>query len=112
MHGSLADHLARISPFLGGYYLTLALMNSVAAFYLWHYKHRVISALVWTAIAFALVLTSGFAMSGEPPGLADWLRQDINWATGPVVYSVGTTLFLVVMFVGRRFFVQPMVAWT
>ena len=35
----------------------------------------------------------------------------VNEATGPVVYSVGTTAFLAVLYFGRRFFVQPMVAW-
>ncbi len=52
------------------------------------------------------------AMSGSPLGLPDWLKEAVNEATGPVAYSVGTTAILTVLFVFRRFFVDPMVAWT
>ena len=36
----------------------------------------------------------------------------INGATGPLAYSVGTTAFLTVLFIFRRLFVNPMVAWS
>lgn len=100
-----------MSGFLGGYYIALALMNSVAAFYLWHYRHRVVQAVVWIAFAMVMVWIAAFAMSGGAPGLPEEVKLYVNWATGPVVYSVGTTLMLIVFFVFRRFFVQPMVAW-
>ena len=63
-------------------------------------------------LAFALVAIAPAAMSGSPPELPEWFKRGVNWATGPVVYSVGTTLMLVVLFIFRRFFVQPAVAWT
>src|SRR5277367_5884193 len=110
MHGSSKDFLLRISGFLGGYYLTLALMCAVAAFYLWHYKHRVTAAIVWTAVALVMVCMAPAALSGSPPGLPAWLEEAINGATGPVAYSVGTTSLLAILFIFRRFFVQPMVA--
>ena len=46
MHGSAQDFIDSISGFLGAYYLALALMNAVAAFYVWHYKHKIDQALV------------------------------------------------------------------
>ena len=112
MHQSPQEFLAGISGFLGGYYLALAAMNAVAAFYLWHYKHRLGAALVWMVVAFAFVFVSPLAMSGSPPGLPPELKAAINDATGPVVYSVGTTALLLIAFLFRRFFVKPMVAWT
>ena len=111
MHGSLTEHLERMSGFLGGYYLTLAVMNAVAAFYLWHYRHRVFEALVWMVFGLVMVCIAAVSMGGRPYGLPESVKLYVNWATGPVVYSVGTTLALVVLFAFRRFFVKPMVAW-
>ncbi len=113
MHGlSEADFLSGISPFLGGYYLTLALMNSVMAFHLWHNRHRTGEAIVWTGVAMLLVIVSAAAMGGSPPGLPLALRKAVNWATGPVIYSVGTTSLLVVAFLVRRWLVKPVVGWS
>src|SRR5262249_3166323 len=112
MHGSSEDFLTGISGFLGGYYLFLAITNALVAFYLWHNKHKITAAIVWAGIAFVLVAVASAAMGGSPPGLPHWLRDAVNWATGPVIYSVGTTAILLVLYFGRRFFVQPMVAWS
>src|SRR5271163_1991447 len=110
MHGSPAEFLERMSGFLGGYYLALAVMNGVAAYYLWHFQHRNREALIWTAFAGVMVILSPLAMSGSPPDIPHWIKGAVNQATGPVVYSVGTTAILAVLFVFRRFVVQPMVA--
>jgi hypothetical protein len=107
MHGSSTD----ISGFLGGYYLFLAAMNAVMAFHLWHNRHKVGDAIFWTIVTFALMATAASALGHSPPGLPQSLRDAINAATGPVVYSVGTTALLVLAFLARRFLVQPMVAW-
>ena len=58
---------------------------------------------------------SPLAMSGHAewmPGIPAGSKDLIDSSTGPVIYSVGTSLLLVVMFIFRRFFVQPAVAWT
>src|ERR1700722_8857774 len=107
MHGSAHDFVETVSGFLGGYYLSLALMNALAAFYLWHYKHRLGEALTWLVLGAALVILSPLAMSGSPPAIPSFVQDFVNWATGPVVYSVGTTAILAFLFVFRRFFVQP-----
>jgi len=96
---------------LGGYYLVLAMMNAVLAFCLWHYRHQNSQAIAWAAIAVALVGVASIAMGGSPPGLPHGLRNVVNELTGPVIYSVGTTAILAVLYFGRRFFVKPMVAW-
>ena len=111
MHGSAHDFLANISAFLGSYYLAVAAMNAVAAFYLWHYKHDSKQGMVWILAAVALVIFSSASLGGSPPGVPAGLKLMVNEATGPVVYSVGTTLILVVLFVFREFFVQPPVAF-
>ena len=112
MHGSDADFLTGISPFLGGYYLLLATMNGIMAFHLWHNRHKNGEALVWTAVSMLLVIVSAAAMGGSPPGLPMWLRTAVNDATGPVTYSVGTTALLALAYLTRRFLVRPIVGWT
>ncbi len=106
MHGS-----QDISGFLGGYYLFLAAMNAVMAFHLWHNRHKQGAAVVWIGLSFVLMAISAAAMGGSPPGLPEGLRNRVNEATGPVIYSVGTTSLLALAFVFRRFLVQPMVGW-
>ncbi len=111
MHGSAHDFIENIAGFLGGYYLALAAINAFAAFYLWHYKHKLGEAIFWLGVALLMVICSPAAMSGSPPAIPEFIRNFVDWATGPVVYSVGTTLILAVLFLGRSFFVQPSVAW-
>ncbi len=112
MHGSQEAFVEGISGFLGGYYLCLALMNAVMAFHLWHYRHQLTSAIVWVAVSFVLMAVAAAALGGSPPPLPQGIRDRINAATGPVIYSVGTTALLAIFYFGRRFFVRPMVAWT
>ncbi|HEX3727150.1 MAG TPA: hypothetical protein VHV08_12940 [Pirellulales bacterium] len=111
MHGSQADFIAGISGFLGGYYLFLTIMNGIVAFYLWHYAHRTTAAVIWATVAAVCMATAAASMGGSPPGLPAGLRNAINEATGPVIYSVGTTALLAAAFFFRRFLVQPMVGW-
>jgi hypothetical protein len=105
MHGS------DVSGFLGGYYLCLATMNAVVAFYFWHKKHNIASAVVWIALSMILVAVASAAFGGSPPGLPHRVREAVNAATGPVVYSVGTTALLLMAYFFRRFLVQPIVGW-
>ncbi len=107
MHGSSTD----ISGFLGGYYLFLAAMNAVMAFHVWHNRHRVGEAIFWIVVFFGLMAAAASSLGHSPPGLPEGLRNAVNYATGPVIYSVGTTALLVLAFVLRKFLVQPRVAW-
>jgi hypothetical protein len=111
MHGSTADFIDGIAGFLGGYYLVLAIMNAVMAFHLWHHKNKPGAAIFWTLVSFGLMGIAAASLGHSPPGLPQGLRDHINAATGPVIYSVGTTAFLLLAFWFRRILVQPMVAW-
>jgi len=118
MHVNEAEFLARISGFLGGYYLTLALMNAIAALYVWTKLQRVGLAMVLAAVSGLFVILSPIALSGNaemmryisvPLDVRDFVNV---WLGGPVIYSTGTLVALIVMFLFRKFFVQPIVAWT
>ncbi len=130
MHGHVEYEvfLYGISGFLGAYYLTLALINAVAAFYLWQSgKARTIcnlpflrlpftTAHLWLVVAVFFTIISPLAMSGNKDVMSlvsfpQWMRTLVNDYTGPVVYSVGTFVALMVLYLFRRFFVKPNVAW-
>src|SRR4249920_2604698 len=98
MHGAggISEGLA---GFLGGYYLILAIMNAVAAYYLWHQKHQIGAALGCILFTALLVILSPFALSGSPPVIPMVIRKAVDAATGPVIYSVGTTGILLLLFV-------------
>jgi Cytochrome b(C-terminal)/b6/petD len=113
-----AAALESIAGGLGVYYLLLAAMNAVCALYLWRRKDEPGQALIWTTVAIVFVIMAPLAMSGYPewvPQMPEWFKNFsmiLSGKTGAIVYSVGTTVALVTMFVFRRFFVRPMVAWT
>jgi hypothetical protein len=111
MHGSAADYVRTVSGFLGGYYLAIATMNAVYAYILWQWKNRSGSAVFWAVVSVVLTGVSAVTWGGDPPGLPHSVKETVNWLTGPVVYSVGTTVVLLVLFWFRKFFVQPIVAW-
>ena len=114
MHSS-GTFLKDVAGFLGSYYTALAIMNAIAAFLLWRKQSRPGLALVWTIVAGAMMILASLALSGSPawvPHLPAGLRNLVNTLSGPVNYTAGTTALLAALFVFRKFFVRPMVAWT
>ena len=107
--------LKDVSGFLGGYYAAIAIMNGIAALILWQRKNQPGWAIIWTAFSCGMMVLGSLALSGAEgmvPALPDAARNLVNTLSGPVNYTVGTTVLLVAFFVYRKFFVQPMVAWT
>lgn len=130
MHGISPQQFAETaSSFLVPYYLALAVMNGTAALYLWkrtepvtYFRVRlggarvaVTNALVWTVVACAFVVLAALSAGGNltwMPKIPLSVREAINQHTGPVIYSVGTLAMLTVLYLLRRWFVKPAVAWT
>jgi len=114
MHSN-GQFLKDVAGFLGSYYTGLALMNAVAAYLLWRRSKQPALALAWTVFSAAMMILAGLALSGEErlvPKLPSGVTSLVNQLSGPVLYTLGTTALLTVLFVFRRFFVKPMVAWT
>ncbi|MEX0936709.1 MAG: hypothetical protein WDZ59_02535 [Pirellulales bacterium] len=118
-----------VGAFLGPYYIVLAMMNGLAALYLWRtgrmttvweanlggMSFRVTNAMVWLLVSGVFVVLAPLAASGNPawmPSVPEAVKAFINQSTGPVVYSVVTMLGLIVLYVFRSLFVKPAVAWT
>ena len=106
--------LKDVAGFLGGYYSCIAIMNGIAALILWRKKGQVGWALAWTAVSVVMMVLASLALSGSPdmvPALPASARSLVNRLSGPMLYTLGTFALLTVLFVFRRFFVKPMVAW-
>ena len=119
------DFAETVTKFLVPYYLVLAVMNGVAAYYLWQKSEpityfrigswRFTNALLWCLVAIGYVLLASLAAGANldsMPRMPLWFREFVNRNTGPVVYSVGTTVVLAVLYIFRAWFVKPVVAWT
>ncbi len=107
--------LKDVAGFLGGYYAFIAVMNGVAALILWRRKDQPGWAIVWSVVAAVSLILATLALSGSAalvPSLPLSARLLVNKMSGPVLYTLGTTALFTVLFVFRKFFVKPMVAWT
>jgi len=107
--------LKDVAGFLGGYYTFIAIMNGVAALILWRRKNQPGWAIVWSVVAGLTLILASLALSGSAtlvPSLPLSARVLVNKLSGPVLYTLGTTALFTVLFVFRKFFVKPMVAWT
>jgi hypothetical protein len=107
--------LKDVAGFLGFYYTALALMNAVAALILWQKKKQTGWAIAWSVFASVMMVLAGLALSGSKslvPSLPLAARSLVNTLSGPMLYTLGTTALFTILFVFRKFFVQPMVAWT
>ncbi len=130
MHGISPQQFAEtVSSFLVPYYLALATMNGIAAYYMWQHREprtyfrtrlpgmtfSFTDALLWTIVAVAYVILASLAVGANldnMPRMPEAFRDFVNQNTGPVIYTVGTTLVLFVLYIFRAWFVKPIVAWT
>ncbi|EAQ80216.1 hypothetical protein [Blastopirellula marina] len=136
MHLSHEEFLQSVSGFLGMFYLALGLMNGVAAYYLWqlaeaqhhhaptaehpqdsHLGNKSFGCL-FLAVVFSIMSPlafSGSATMMAPISLPQFMVDGVNYlfagSLGPVLYSTLSVGLLAVLFLGRRFFVRPVVAW-
>jgi hypothetical protein len=128
MHGQdIGIFLENISGFLGMYYLALASMNATAALYLWRsgrsrewFNIPIIelpftTATFWLIVAVAYTCIAPLALTGNQelmPSIPMWARKGFDAVMGPVVYSVGSLVVLLVLYWLRRLVVKPFVAWS
>ena len=124
-HANLNEFLSDISGFLGCYYLALAIMNLAAGLYVWlrapvsvprQYAMPRIAGPIWLTFCGVFTVMAVLAFSGKPSWMAcvtlplEW-RESMDKTIGLVVFSVGTVLLMLALFVCRRFFVRPAIAW-
>ncbi|MGE0607808.1 MAG: hypothetical protein AB7O62_12010, partial [Pirellulales bacterium] len=73
-------------------------------------------AIIWLMVSMFFLFLSPVSKGGHALGLPEWFKATANAMLsgniGAITYTCGTSLALVVLYFGRRFFVQPVVAWT
>jgi len=106
------EFLANIAPLLGWFYLACCALNVGAAGRLWHLRKPGFKLLMWTAFAVGFGVFAGRSFAGNPPEVPARVKAAIDAALGPMTLSVGSLVALAVLYLGRRFFVIPAVAWT
>lgn len=107
--------LTDVAGFLGGYYAFMATMNGVFAYLLWQKYGQMGRAFIWTCFAGLMMILASLALSGSAalvPSLPTGARTLVNTLSGPVLYSVGIVALFTVLFIFRKFFVRPLVAWS
>ena len=130
MHGHepAGIFIGKIATFLGSYYLLMSVMNAAVALVIWQSgrertffrlpiaKFPFTTSIVWLIVSIGLLLMSALAYSGSadlvyyitiPQFAVDLTTRFMN----PTVYTIGSLVLLGGLFLGRRFFVQPTVAW-
>jgi Cytochrome b(C-terminal)/b6/petD len=130
MHGISPQQFAEtVSAFLVPFYLALAVMNGVAAYHLWQkmqpvtyfrlnlgsFRPPITNALIWAVVACVFVILAAMCAGANlslMPRMPMAFRTTVNEHTGPVIYTLGTTTLLVVLFMFRGWFVKPVVAWS
>ena len=115
-----------VSGFLAGYYLALAAMNVLAAGCVWRSgratvlvrcgRVRVTTAPLWLLGAALFSWMSATARSGDSAALSrislpEPVKDVLNIALQPTWFTLGTFAALALLFLARRFFVRPAVAW-
>ena len=129
-HVTETEFLQGVSPFLGCFYLLVALMNLGAAYYWWMQRGRAGSgggtgstagrpaaqAILWLCVAVFFSLLVPLAWSGDPAWMSRVsfpaaFRSFLDRIMGPTLFMVGSTVVLGLLYVGRSFFTRPAVAW-
>lgn len=120
MHGNENQFLQQLSPFLGSYFVFLAIMNAIAAFWCWQRLHKGRLAMAWLIVALVTLILAPFGyagMNGSPStmkviGVPTAIKDFVDGQlANAFAYTAGTTLLLVVLYAFRRFFAKPVVAW-
>ena len=107
---SAHELLATIAAPIGWLYAIAAGLNAIAAQRVMRSRPR--RAAAWALFALVFGFASAWSFNGHPPLLPQLAKDLINAWLGPVSFTLGSLLALVVLFLGREFFTRTAVAWT
>lgn len=111
MHDSY--HLpASIQNGLGVFYLIVAVMNLGFAAYCNYSLRNRAQALLWTLVAGVFALHGAAYMGHAGWLMPEAIKEFVNYVMGPTTYFVGATFAFVCFLFFRRFFTDPIVAWS
>jgi hypothetical protein len=110
MYANHQEFLQSVAATTAGFFATAAAMNVAAVVYAAR-KRRWGRAMLWLAVSVGFGALAGLAWAGKPLELPAAFKAGVDAVLGPVTFSVGSLLVLVALYLGRRWFVIPAVAW-
>jgi hypothetical protein len=96
---------------LGIYYFLVALMNLGFAAYFYQRKNRT-QVLIWTAAAAVFVIHAAAYLTHHGWLMPEGIKTLVNDVIGPVTYFVAAVFGLMAFLIWRKFFTEPVVAWS
>jgi len=109
MYGDEHELIESMAGLLGWCYLVAGAMNVVAGACALR-KRRFVRAAAWLLVGLAFGIIGACSLAGSPPAMPEGLKAAIDAALGPVTFTFGALITLVVLYMGRKFFVIPAVA--
>lgn len=97
---------------LGIYYLLCAVMNIGFAAYFHLHQKNLKQTLIWTAVAFVFVFHAVPYFGHHGPLLAEGVKDFVNYIMGPTTYFAAATFAFAAFLIWRKFFTDPVVAWS
>ena len=112
MHGNQQQLIESMAVRAGWLYLIVCAMNLGAAGYVWRRGGKVPWAVAWMVVATAFGALGCLALSGSRlVMMPEPLKATLDAVLGPATFTLGCFVSLVVLYLGRRLFVVPAVAW-
>lgn len=109
--GKAEDELvAHVVAHVGWFYVLCAAVNLLAAGRSWQASRR-FSCGLWAAVAGMFALLAALAFGGFPGSLPAGIKDVLNALANPMLFSLDSFVALSVLYLGRRFFATPAVAF-
>jgi hypothetical protein len=110
MHIPPEEFLESMATFLGWFYLIGGAMNLAAAMVAARGR-KYASSVVWMTVAVLMGYFGWQSLGGNPPLMPEPVKAAADAILGPVTFTLGAFVGLAVLYLCRRFFVLPAVAW-
>src|SRR5262245_26453867 len=109
VHGQMDFHTQNG---LGYYYLLIVILNLGFAFYNYHVSKKRGEAALWGLVAGVFLIHAAAYFSHLGWALPVSIKNGVDWLIGPVTYFVGATAAFAILLYFRKFFTEPIVAWS
>ena len=105
------DFLPSIAPVAATIHAAACAGNLGATMWAWR-RRKPLAAVVWLMVAVAFAVLATLAFRGHAVGMPSAAKAFISAVVGPVVLTAGSLVGMILFYLGRRWLVQPAVAWT
>jgi hypothetical protein len=112
MYGSEQQLIESMATRVGWFFLIVCAVNVAAAGYAWRRRRQPGRAVAWLAVAVAFASLGCLALGGSSwVVMPEPVKSAIDIVLGPATFTLGCFVTLLVLYLGRRWFVIPGVAW-